>query len=142
MDETRNSLSDEFFRKYGLFELSTEATFVFNPAVLYENDYGNSNVRVKKASYQYQDDHERNNFRVWKAPSPSLPPADVPREKLPVFLAIFVRLLLIGHNTMTVWRVTLAYKDDMYWLLLIANLLLIAEGVFTVSTRGGLDYNW
>ena len=40
--------------------------------------------------------------------------------------------MLIGHNSVTVWRVTEVYNDDLYWLLLIANLLLMAEGAYTV----------
>ena len=172
MPETVNPLSDDFFRQYGLFELSTRDKFAFNPLVLRQNDYGKTNFHVQKASPNplvwRQNDFEKTDRRVKNAPPNRLvwrkndyektevrvknappapiqvqtPPADASQEKLPVILAIFVRLLLIGHNVMTVWRVTVAYNDDLYWLLLISNVLMIAEGMFTIYTRGGMDYKW
>ena len=170
--ETVNPLSDDFFRKYGLFELSTRDKFAFNPLVLRQNDYGKTNFHVQNASPNplvwrqnnlektdrrvknappnpivwRKNDYKETDFCVKNAPPApfqvQVPPTYAPQEKLPVFLAIFVRLLLIGHNVMTVWRVTVAYNDDLYWLLLISNVLMIAEGMFTIFTRGGMDYKW
>lgn len=60
----------------------------------------------------------------------------------PMFMAIFVRALLIAHNVMTVWRVTEAYENNMYWLLVLANFFLIFEGQIVVVKRHGLDYSW
>ena len=126
--EKINPLSDEFYRRYGLFDLSVQDEFTFSPAVLYHSDGD------KRASFTVSD--------VSKPTPPGTPEIDGRRKKVPIALAVFVRLVLIGHNALTAWRVAVAYNDDMYWLLAIANVLLIGEGLFTVITRGGMDYKW
>lgn len=59
-----------------------------------------------------------------------------------IFMACFVRLLLMAHNILAVWRVTDAYNDDMYWLLVIANFFLILEGMVVIIKKAGMEYSW
>ncbi|KAL4239721.1 hypothetical protein ACF0H5_000524 [Mactra antiquata] len=67
---------------------------------------------------------------------------DIYGNHRPMFMAIFVRLLLIAHNVMTVWRVTEAYDNNMYWLMVLSNFFLIFEGQIVVVKRHGMDYSW
>ena len=166
--DTVNPLSDEFYRRYGLFELSATDTFVFNPMVLYQDSVEKKeSINVKQGPRLSTSDNAVFRGRRTTAPRtsqngsfkdklvstsplllseearPALPTSEEEAfTKSSVILATFVRLLLIGHNILTVWRVTATYKDELYWLLLISNVLLIAEGLFTVCRRGGIDYKW
>lgn len=60
----------------------------------------------------------------------------------PILMACFVRLCLICHNVLTVWRVTEAYNDSVYWLLVLGNFFLIFEGQIIVLKRAGIEYSW
>lgn len=59
-----------------------------------------------------------------------------------ILMACFVRALLIGHNILTVWSVTDAYNENLYWLLVISNFFLIFEGMVVVIQKGGVEYLW
>ena len=154
--ETLNPLSDEFYRRYGH---STDDMVVFNPTVWNQQDVkriepykvqtiaskptsGNVVLRKKFPSSVVTDSV---GFSLKSPESPPLPEPvteEEPRDKSEMFMAIFVRLLLIGHNVLTVWRVTETYNNNLYWLLMIAHVLTFAEGLFTVIKRGGIDYKW
>lgn len=60
----------------------------------------------------------------------------------PVIKALIIRLLLIGHNVLAVWRVVKAYEDEYYWLLAIMNVFLFVEGIIVIARRRGTDYKW
>ncbi|XP_045213334.2 transmembrane protein 26-like [Mercenaria mercenaria] len=59
-----------------------------------------------------------------------------------IFLACLVRMMLIGHNVLIVWRVTVDYKDTMYWLFTVANFFLIFECVIVIIRNAGKEYSW
>lgn len=60
----------------------------------------------------------------------------------PILMACFVRLCMICHNVLTVWRVVESYNDSMYWLLVLGNFFLIFEGQIVVLKRAGIEYSW
>ncbi|XP_052815202.1 transmembrane protein 26-like [Mya arenaria] len=60
----------------------------------------------------------------------------------PIFWAVFVRVLLVGHNVLTVWRVTEALGSPLYWLLAVLNLFLLLELHVVVVKRAGIEYSW
>ena len=59
-----------------------------------------------------------------------------------ILWAVLVRLLLIGHNVLTVWRVVEACNEPYYWLITVANLLLLLELHVVIVHRAGVDYSW
>lgn len=59
-----------------------------------------------------------------------------------IFWAVFVRLLLIIHNVLTVWRVVEAYDERLYWLMVLANLVMLFELFIVIISRAGVDYSW
>ena len=139
-------------------DLSTQGKIVFNPAVLNHLDENNSGYS-KDSSYRRdktplthdkfedfadQADYEDEVSVTSQTPSTKLSPTPkgIHNPRFTSFLAVFVRLMLIGHNSVAVWRVTVAYNDELYWLLLITNLLLMAEGAVAVYWRRGIDYKW
>jgi len=60
----------------------------------------------------------------------------------PIFWAVFVRVFLIGHNVLTVWRVTEAYESPIFWLLAAGNLFLLLELHVVIVKRAGIEYSW
>lgn len=56
--------------------------------------------------------------------------------------AIFVRLLLISHNLLAVWRVKVAYNNDTYWLLALGVILIAWEGQYTILKNDGIEWKW
>ena len=159
--ETLNPLSDEFYQRYGVFQVSADDTVVFSPTIwnqqetkviepykverLRSKPTAGTAVLRKKWVPTDMGVNASNGFQLKNQEKPPLPEPAMEAEakdKSSVFLAIFVRLLLIGHNALTVWRVTETYNDNLYWLLSISNVLMIAEGSFTVLKRGGIDYKW
>ena len=125
--EKLNPLSDEFYQRYGIFELSGEDNSTFSPVIVSDSSNG------KKLSFDLSDGLE---------PIPPATPIEHPRKKFPIFCAAVVRLVLIGHNVMSVWRVTATYNDNMYWLMALGNVLMIGESLYTICKRGGEDYKW
>lgn len=59
-----------------------------------------------------------------------------------IFWAVLVRLLLIGHNVLTVWRVVEVKEDNLYWLMTLVNLLLLFELHIVIVRRAGVDFSW
>lgn len=59
-----------------------------------------------------------------------------------IFWAVFVRFLLICHNVLTVWRVTEVYDERFFWLITLANILMLLELQVVVIKRAGVDYSW
>lgn len=59
-----------------------------------------------------------------------------------IIQAIFVRLLLICHSLLCVWRAVDVKKDSIYWCLALTNALLIIETIYTVVKRQGRDPKW
>ena len=59
-----------------------------------------------------------------------------------IIQAIFVRLLLICHSLLCVWRAVDVKKDPIYWCMALTNALLIIETIYTVVKRQGRDPKW
>ena len=157
--ETLNPLSDEFYQRYGIFQVSADDTVVFSPTIWNHQEVkmiepykvqriasaprtGNAVLRKKWPPPVLTDSNGFSLNKQERSPLPESATEAEPRDKSSMFMACFVRLLLIGHNVLTVWRVTETYNNNLYWLLLISNMLMIAEGLFTVIKRGGIDYKW
>ena len=66
---------------------------------------------------------------------------DVCRIFAPLF-AVLVRLLLIIWSFVLVLFLVWDTGESLYWLLLIPILLTVAEGVYTIKTRGGQERKW
>ena len=63
--------------------------------------------------------------------------------KLPTILAaVLVRVILIFHNLLAVWRVGIAWDSADYWVLAAGNVFTIFEGVLVVYVNGGLEWKW
>lgn len=56
--------------------------------------------------------------------------------------AIFVRLLLVCHSFLCVWRAVDVRKDELYWCLALTNVILVLETIYTVVKRQGRDPKW
>ncbi|XP_062576515.1 transmembrane protein 26-like [Saccostrea cucullata] len=59
-----------------------------------------------------------------------------------IIQAIFVRMLLICHSFLCVWRAVDVRKDELYWCLALTNVILILETIYTVIKRQGRDPKW
>ena len=71
--------------------------------------------------------------------------SDTSKSKLSVVFvvkAILVRLLLIAHSVVTIWRTTDVLGDKWYWLLAIANILLVVDGLYSVFKLKGQERKW
>ncbi|KAK6170128.1 hypothetical protein SNE40_018597 [Patella caerulea] len=55
--------------------------------------------------------------------------------------AVSVRLILLLHTLLTIWRVSIVY-GDIYYLLFLAVLPFILEGLYTVIKRNGIEWKW
>lgn len=54
---------------------------------------------------------------------------------------IFVRIVLIVHNILAVWR-TASVKGDSYWLLALCNLAIVLEGVIRLVFYKAKEGKW
>ncbi|XP_041362779.1 transmembrane protein 26-like [Gigantopelta aegis] len=59
-----------------------------------------------------------------------------------VLKAVSVRLCLLLHSLLTTWRVTVNWSNDQFWLLVVANVPFIVEGLYTVIRRKGIEWKW
>ncbi|KAI8794770.1 transmembrane protein 26-like isoform X1 [Biomphalaria glabrata] len=57
-----------------------------------------------------------------------------------ILKAIFVRCMLVTHALMAVWRVTVSYNNNLYWILAGILVLLFAESCYTIIRRRGKEY--
>ncbi|XP_050390903.1 transmembrane protein 26 [Patella vulgata] len=58
-----------------------------------------------------------------------------------ILKAVSVRLMLLLHTLLTIWRVSIVY-GDIYYLLFLAVLPFILEGLYTVIKRNGIEWKW
>lgn len=56
------------------------------------------------------------------------------------FKALGVRLALVLHCILVVWRVAVSWKDDHYWLLLTAIVPLVVEGLYNAFKQNGVEW--
>lgn len=56
--------------------------------------------------------------------------------------AIVVRLVLVIHSLLAVWRVVSIVEDDKYWWLAIVDVGIILEGFVSIIARKGEEYKW
>ncbi len=61
---------------------------------------------------------------------------------LNVLKAVFVRVALLLLNLTAIWRVTLVWKNNWFWLLAVANVLFVAEGLYVVIKKRGIEWKW
>lgn len=59
-----------------------------------------------------------------------------------IIQAIFVRLLLVCHSFLCVWRAVDVKKDELYWCLALTNVVLVIETIYTIVKRQGRDPKW
>lgn len=63
--------------------------------------------------------------------------------------ALFVRLALLIHTTLAVWRVVVIKGDNsntgidnQWWMLGLAAVPFVIEGLITIVRRGGDEFKW
>lgn len=59
-----------------------------------------------------------------------------------IIQAVFVRLLLLCHSFLCVWRAVDVKKDELYWCLALTNVVLVIETIYTIVKRQGRDPKW
>ena len=130
-DGTVNPLSDSLYQMYSLSlenGYTRDTTQRRNRQRTLENNNVNGIVIYDDPGVKYPE-----NIGEWPASMWKLGP---------IFSAVFVRMLLICHNVVTVWRVTEDFNDQIFWFLIMANILLIVEGFVVIWKRGGVEYSW
>jgi hypothetical protein len=71
--------------------------------------------------------------------------SDISKRKLSVkniVKAILVRVILMTHSFVTVWRTTDVLGSNYYWFLALANILLVIDGLYTVIRLKGQERKW
>lgn len=56
--------------------------------------------------------------------------------------AIMVRLVLLVHSLLAIWRVVNIANDMHFWYLAIADGVFLIEGLITIIARKGMEYKW
>ncbi|KAK3090190.1 hypothetical protein FSP39_009906 [Pinctada imbricata] len=59
-----------------------------------------------------------------------------------ILKASVVRIFLLIHSFLAVWRAYSLNEDSQMWWLAIADVALFFEGLFTITCRKGLEYKW
>lgn len=59
-----------------------------------------------------------------------------------IIKAIAVRLVLLIHSLLAIWRVVSIANDNFYWWFAIVDVALVLEGLIAVVIRKGMDYKW
>ncbi|OWF56274.1 transmembrane protein 26-like [Mizuhopecten yessoensis] len=59
-----------------------------------------------------------------------------------ILKAILVRLVLVIHSLLAVWRVVSINDDNFFWWFAIVDVVLVLEGVVAVIVRKGMEYKW
>lgn len=59
-----------------------------------------------------------------------------------VIKAIAVRVLLMTHSLVTIWRTVDVLDDKWYWSLAAANVFLIIDGFYTIFRLKGQERKW
>ena len=59
-----------------------------------------------------------------------------------VILAIVVRLILLIHSLLVIWLATSITRTKDYWLLAVADLGLIIEGLVTIIVNKAQEWKW
>lgn len=71
--------------------------------------------------------------------------SEISKRKLSVknvVKAILVRLILITHSFVTIWRTADVLANNYYWFLALANVLLVIDGLYTVIRLKGQERKW
>lgn len=61
---------------------------------------------------------------------------------LNIIKAILVRLVLLVHSLLAIWRVVNIANDEKFWYLAIADGVFLLEGIVTIIARKGMEYKW
>lgn len=56
--------------------------------------------------------------------------------------AIITRLVFASHGFIAIWQVTSFKKNPIYWYLSTPIILLIFEGIFTVTIKTNQEWKW
>lgn len=56
--------------------------------------------------------------------------------------AVITRLVFACHGIIAIWQVTFFKDDNIYWYLASPILLLIVEGVFTLTIKENQEWKW
>ncbi|KAH3861290.1 transmembrane protein 26-like [Dreissena polymorpha] len=59
-----------------------------------------------------------------------------------IFWAVLVRIFLVSHSLIAIWRVTEAYSEPLYWFLAASNMFLLLETSIVIVGRAGIEYSW
>lgn len=71
--------------------------------------------------------------------------SEISKRKLSVknvVKAILVRLILITHSFVTIWRTADVLANNYYWFLALTNVLLVIDGLYTVIRLKGQERKW
>lgn len=64
------------------------------------------------------------------------------RTYFTVVNALIVRSILLIHSILCVWLVVTTREHSAFWALLLINILLVLETVYTIRQQGGLEGKW
>lgn len=59
-----------------------------------------------------------------------------------IIKAVTVRLVLFLHTIVAIWRVTDVWQNDQFWLLTLATVPFIIEGIYVVVKKEGIEWKW
>lgn len=59
-----------------------------------------------------------------------------------IIKAILVRIVLLIHSLLAIWRVVNIARNLNFWYLAIADGVFLIEGLVTITARRGMEYKW
>lgn len=59
-----------------------------------------------------------------------------------IIKAILVRMVLLVHSVLAVWRAVSIESNQWMWLLAVADVAFITEALVTIIKRKGMEYKW
>jgi hypothetical protein len=59
-----------------------------------------------------------------------------------VIKAMLVRIVLLVHSVLAVWRAVSIDNNQWMWLLALADVAIVTEALVTIIKRKGMEYKW
>lgn len=59
-----------------------------------------------------------------------------------IISAVAVRVILMVHCFLAVWRAADVRNNDLYWLMALTNVFMVAEGIFRIVKKESQESKW
>lgn len=59
-----------------------------------------------------------------------------------IIKASLVRIVLLVHSALAIWRAVSISNNEWLWLLAVADVAFITEALITIIKRKGMEYKW